>query len=173
MRLVFTIIAFLTCTFITRAQDSITSLDPTEVIESLIADHYCDQGVEIDSCSHYPLYTEIYNWLDVPYRYAGNSKNGIDCSGLTKRIYYKVYNIKLLGSARSIARQTYLIDQEELTEGDLVFFKIKKSYISHIGIYLRDGYFVHASFSNGVIISHLDENYYKKYFYSGGRFPNE
>jgi len=56
-----------------------------------------------------------------------------------------------------------------LGEGDLVFFKIKKKRISHIGIYLGNNKFAHASVKNGVIISDMDEPYYQKRFYSGGR----
>jgi murein DD-endopeptidase / murein LD-carboxypeptidase len=56
-----------------------------------------------------------------------------------------------------------------MKEGDLVFFKIKKNIISHVGIYLGNGKFAHASMHSGIIVSDLDEPYYKKYFYKATR----
>jgi lipoprotein Spr len=61
------------------------------------------------------------------------------------------------------------LSKDDLKEGDLVFFKIKSSRITHIGIYLGDRRFAHASSSRGVVISNLDEPYYARHFYRGGR----
>ena len=61
------------------------------------------------------------------------------------------------------------LPKDELKEGDLVFFKIKSRSITHIGIYLGDNRFAHASSSRGVVISNLNEPYYSRYFYKGGR----
>jgi lipoprotein Spr len=61
------------------------------------------------------------------------------------------------------------VSREELKEGDLVFFKIKSRSITHVGIYLGNNRFAHASSSRGVVLSNLDEPYYKRYFYKGGR----
>jgi lipoprotein Spr len=61
------------------------------------------------------------------------------------------------------------LSREELKEGDLVFFKIKSRSITHVGIYLGNNRFAHASSSRGVVLSNLDEPYYKRYFYKGGR----
>ena len=132
-------------------------------------DRICEAGLDIDSCSYIPLYTLLYKWLGTPYKYAGNTKKGIDCSGFTKAVISEAYHTKLRGSSRDIYSKCKSVDKDELYEGDLVFFKINKSNISHIGIYLQDGYFVHASVSKGVMINNLSETYYKKYFYSGGR----
>jgi lipoprotein Spr len=60
------------------------------------------------------------------------------------------------------------IDKNELQEGDLVFFKIKSSSISHIGVYIGNNKFAHAA-TRGVMISNLDEPYWKRYYYKGGR----
>lgn len=132
-------------------------------------DVFCEAGLDIDSCSYLPLYKEFYEWLGVPYRYAGTTRKGIDCSGLIKTLYAEVYHLKLSGSASSIYERCTPIRIEELQEGDLVFFKINKPRISHIGLYLQNGYFVHASVSRGVMINNLSEKYYKKYYFSGGR----
>ncbi|MDO7743749.1 MAG: NlpC/P60 family protein, partial [Pedobacter sp.] len=61
------------------------------------------------------------------------------------------------------------LPKDELKEGDLVFFKIKSTRITHIGIYLGDDRFAHASSSRGVVISNLNEPYYSRFFYKGGR----
>lgn len=140
-------------------------------VEPYIDDFFCRNGILIDSCSYNELYNETFQWIETPYNYAGNSKNGIDCSGLVKQLYEKVYNLKLQGGSKTIYEQVIPIIKEELKEGDLVFFKIRKNQISHVGLYLKDGNFIHASVKSGVIISNLNEDYYKKYYFSGGRFP--
>lgn len=141
-------------------------------VEPLIYDFFCRNGISIDSCSYDYLYTEAYQWIDTPYRYAGNSISGIDCSGLTKKLYEKVYNLKLEGGSKTIYDQIIPIkNKADLKEGDLVFFKISRNQISHVGVYLKDGNFIHASVKSGVIISNLSEPYYQKYYYAGGRFP--
>jgi len=61
------------------------------------------------------------------------------------------------------------ISKDELKEGDLIFFKIKSHYISHMGVYIGDNKFAHASSSRGVMISNLDESYWKRYYYKSGR----
>jgi lipoprotein Spr len=61
------------------------------------------------------------------------------------------------------------LNKEELKEGDLVFFKINSRAISHVGVYLGDNKFAHASSSRGVMISNLNEPYWRRYYYKGGR----
>lgn len=143
--------------------------DSTVVIHVKHTDEFCKAGLDIDSCSYLPLYLSFYKWLGVPYRYSGNSKKGIDCSGLMKVLYRDVYHLELKGSANDIYSRCEPIKKEDLQEGDLVFFKINKSRVSHIGLYLQHGFFVHASVSKGVMINNLAENYYHKYYFSGGR----
>jgi lipoprotein Spr len=59
-----------------------------------------------------------------------------------------------------------------MEEGDLVFFKIEGNQVSHIGVYLQNNKFVHATTKKGVIINDLDELYYKKYYFKSGRINN-
>ena len=144
----------------------------TYILEEDPENFYCENGIEIDSCNYHLLYNEAYNWMNTPYKYAGNTKKGIDCSSLIKNIYSKIYNLKLNGSSSYIYAQTKEItDQNQLKEGDLLFFKINKKQISHIGIFLKDGYFVHSSVHKGVTISNLNEKYYQKYYFTAGRIP--
>lgn len=137
---------------------------------SSIIQYYSDKGLALDSSANIALYCEVYKWLGTPYRYGGESDKGLDCSGFSNKIYTSVYNKELQGGSRDIYKTIKPINGRHLEEGDLVFFKIKKGQISHVGVYLRDGKFAHASYSSGVIISDLSENYYKKRFYKAGRF---
>jgi lipoprotein Spr len=120
------------------------------------------------------LYDTIENWIGAPYLYAGCSRDGIDCSGFVSTVYSKVYNASLgARNSSDIYAKVKRIKKKDLREGDMVFFRIKKKRISHIGVYLGNNKFVHASTSNGVIISDLNESYYQKYFTGGGRLPEK
>jgi murein DD-endopeptidase / murein LD-carboxypeptidase len=118
------------------------------------------------------LEREVKLWLGTPYRMGGTTKSGTDCSGFVGNVYSAVYGIKLTRSSKDMVKEVSktIKKPRKLKEGDLVFFKIKGNRVSHVGIYLNDGNFVHASTSRGVIINNLNEDYYKKRFYRGGRF---
>lgn len=128
-------------------------------------------GFKVQNPKHIDLYREAVNWLGTRYRWAGNSKKGVDCSGLTNILLKEVYNIKVERRSSSIAKNI----KEELTEnnaepGDLVFFSTRnKTRIDHVGIYLGDRYFIHASTKQGVIVSSLDEQYYTRTLKKIGR----
>ncbi len=126
-------------------------------------------GFNIDSMQNPDLYKTIIEWLGVRYHYSGDSKDGIDCSDFVCRILKNAYNRALDGSAADIYKDVKPVKKSQLKEGDLVFFKIRKKRVSHVGIYLSNNRFVHASVHEGVVVSDLDEPYYKKYFYKGGR----
>jgi len=116
------------------------------------------------------LYRFIEDWYGTPYKYGGCKKSGVDCSCFTNILYEEVYHKQLIGNAADIYKSTNKISLRRAKEGDLVFFKINVSYVSHVGVLLRNDYFVHASTSKGVMVSNLNEAYYKKYFHSAGRF---
>src|SRR5690606_12152741 len=92
-----------------------------------------------------------------------------DLSGFAYQLYDKVFNIVIGSNSRNIFSMVNPIDKDELQEGDLVFFKIKSRAISHVGVYLGDNKFAHASSSRGVMISNLNEPYWKRYYYKSGR----
>ena len=125
--------------------------------------------IPYDSSYDVNLLFESLEWLGSPYIYGQCSKDGTDCSGFTKSIYNEVFNADLARSSSSIYSQCKSIKKDKLQHGDMVFFKIERSGISHVGVYLGYNYFIHASTQSGVIISSLEEVYYKKYYYSGGR----
>jgi cell wall-associated NlpC family hydrolase len=117
------------------------------------------------------LYDAIEKWYGTPYKMGGCSLTGIDCSCFTLTIYETVYGIKLNRRAMDMVKDIQLIDRKELREGDLVFFK-NNGKINHVGIYLKEDMFVHASSSKGVMISKLTESYWNSRFYKGGRHKN-
>ena len=134
---------------------------------------YAAQSLKPDSAISPYLYYQVYDWIGTRYKYSGNSKKGIDCSGFVGEMYKNVYCINLPSSSTEIWTKINPIEKCDLQEGDILFFKIKKNKISHVGIFLGNNKFAHASVKTGVTISDLDEVYYKKYFYKGGRLPQK
>lgn len=126
-------------------------------------------GYTVDTIANHRLYETISDWLGTRYCYGGDSKKGIDCSDFVIELYKNVFNIELEGNARDLFNKMQPLKKTELQEGDMVFFKIRRKRISHVGVYLGNNKFVHASVKLGVVISDLDEPYYKKRFYRGGR----
>lgn len=114
------------------------------------------------------LYEFIDEWYGTKYKYGGVTKAGVDCSGFCNVLYNKVYKKELPRSTKDIVKIVNKVSQPKLKEGDLVFFNISGKKNSHVGLYLINDYFVHASTSKGVIISNLTNPYYKKAFSKGG-----
>lgn len=107
--------------------------------------------------------------LNIPYRFGGNSLFGIDCSAFVQKVYSFV-DINLPRSAREQYVEGNPIDRKELSIGDLVFFKTYASFPSHVGIYLGDDLFIHASSAKRkVSIDSLDTPYYMKRFIGAKR----
>ena len=137
--------------------------------ESLAKDYLSQiMGVALSATSNMKLFHFVYDWIGTPYRFGGSSKHGIDCSAFTKELYSQVFNMDIERNSRDIFSMVSPVKRDDLKEGDLVFFKIHSRRISHVGIYLGNNKFAHAS-SRGVAISSLDDSYYSRYFYRGGR----
>jgi lipoprotein Spr len=116
------------------------------------------------------LYKFIVEWYGVPYKYGSCSKDGVDCSGFVNLLYKTVYSKTLERKSDDIFhKQCKKISKQDVREGDLVFFKIDSKEITHVGVYLKNDKFVHASTKKGVMISDLNEPYFQKYFYAFGR----
>ncbi len=118
---------------------------------------------------------EIIKYLNTPYKYGGNSTNGIDCSAFTKAVFHNVLSLDLNRSARDQFKQGIEIDKrEELKFGDLVFFNTRRRVRpGHVGIYIGDDLFAHASSRNGVIVSSMDQDYYSRRFMGGRRIEEQ
>ncbi len=127
-------------------------------------------AIRLGKLHNFNLYAFIESWYGTPYRLGGTSRRGIDCSAFVKELYSNVYNTSLLRTAYEQFTSTMrLFSKAELKEGDLVFFKIRSSKISHVGVYLSGGNFVHASRTRGVTISNLDDDYWQYYYAGAGR----
>ena len=127
--------------------------------------------VPVEEITHSRLVDYIEDWYGTPYRYGGSTKDGIDCSAFTQTFMLAIYGLAIPRTSAEQYKQTKRIKMHNLQEGDLVFFKTRGSRygISHVGIYLRNNKFVHASTSGGVMISDLDEAYYVKHYAGAGR----
>jgi cell wall-associated NlpC family hydrolase len=111
--------------------------------------------------------------INIPYKFGGNSILGIDCSAYVKKVY-GLLDVDLPRTAREQFKEGDAIDRDELSIGDLVFFRTYASFPSHVGIYLGNNLFIHAS-SKGrkVTIDSLETPYYLKRFIGGKRLLTE
>lgn len=142
----------------------------TEDPDNLAKEYFSQiMGVASSATSNVKLYQFVYDWIGTPYRLGGDTKRGIDCSGFAFELYEKVFNTVIGNNSRNIFSMVNPVGKEELQEGDLVFFKIRSKAISHVGVYLGNNKFAHASSSRGVMISNLNESYWQRYYYKGGR----
>ncbi|WP_372882076.1 C40 family peptidase [Psychromonas sp.] len=114
------------------------------------------------------LHNEFDVWQGTPYRLGGANKRGIDCSALVQKIYLNSFNIKLPRTTSRQAKQGYVVNKNRLLVGDLVFFKTSISE-QHVGIYIGENKFIHASSSQGVMISRLNNTYWRSRYWQSRR----
>lgn len=117
-----------------------------------------------DGDEKYMLVKVAKSFMGAPYKYGGNTVRGLDCSAYVRKIY-EIFDVQLPRSAREQFMVGSQIRKEELSVGDLVFFKTKRfvKYPTHVGIYIGDGSFIHSSSGNGRIgvkIDSLSSDYY-------------
>lgn len=134
-----------------------------------IAEKYASlMGINRSDIKNGRLYSFIEEWYGTPYRFGGMDKDGVDCSGLVVLLEQQVYDQPM---PRTCATQVNVVKrkyEEELQEGDLVFFDFDGKQYSHVGVYLQNGYFVHASTRKGVMIARLHDNGIYKFFSRAG-----
>jgi hypothetical protein len=105
------------------------------------------------------------SYLGVRYKNSGMSRDGVDCSGLVCLVFKEVNQANLPRSSRKMWKLGSSVSVSDARPGDFVFFRGGLfSMINHVGIYMGNQTFIHASSSNGVIYSSLDDEYYKKHF---------
>jgi lipoprotein Spr len=131
-------------------------------------------GVRLTQADNITLYRTCSGWIGVGYRHGGNTQKGVDCSGFVSAVYKQAYGIGLeRNSANILNKNCAPIRKNNLREGDLVFFKTtgsgNRNIPTHVGIYLKNGRFVHASSSRGVVVNSLSEAYYVRTWITGGR----
>lgn len=114
------------------------------------------------------LYSQFKEWKAVRYKLGGLSKRGIDCSGFVYITYKNRFGIKLPRTTALQSRIGSRVSKNRLRAGDLVFFRTS-SKVRHVGIYLEDDNFMHASTSKGVMISSLHNTYWSKKYWKSVR----
>lgn len=125
-------------------------------------------NVPVELITNVSLYNLIDEWWNTPYRLGGTTKKGVDCSAFVQTLMLGVFAVQLPRTAREQRTVSTAIEPQELKEGDLVFFNTRGG-VSHVGVYLHNNKFVHASTSGGVMISDLNEEYWRRKFLGAGR----
>lgn len=126
-------------------------------------------NVTLDKNKDINLIKEIDKWIGTPYRSGGTTSQGMDCSGFVNEVFKNVYNIDLHRRSVDIWQNSMPVKLQDLKFGDLVFFKINFKQISHVGIYINESMFAHASRTRGVVIESMNLKYWTDRFDRGGR----
>jgi len=156
----FVLIIFSSC----HTRKAVMKGEPGEIVQPQadVAGKYSELlGVDKSDIQNGRLYAFIDQWYGTPYKFGGLDKDGVDCSGLVFLLEQQVYGITI---PRMTSKQITIIKREyedDLKEGDLVFFDFDGKKFSHVGVYLQNGYIVHASSTKGVIIVPLHGAMYK------------
>jgi len=129
------------------------------------------ENATVEELNNPKLLSFMDYWYGAPYRYGGTSRDGIDCSAFAFLLMSSVYGVASLPrTSREQYEASRHIRRDELQEGDLVFFHTlgRRKAVTHVGIYLRNNKFIHASVS-GVMISDLGDGYYERHYIGAGR----
>lgn len=153
-----------------RSQREATPALPIESDRNFYRTYSQKLGYNLGGYEDPVLIREVSSWLGTPHRYAGTTREGADCSGFVMEVFRTVYQKSLPRSSAEMASKARSVSKAKLQEGDLVFFHTSGGRkISHVGIYLSNNKFIHASSSRGVIVSDLNEPYYRRTFSKAGR----
>jgi cell wall-associated NlpC family hydrolase len=143
---------------------------PVEFSESLQFKYAILLNVPVEEITNKYQIQFIESWYGVPYRMGGIDRKGVDCSAFTQSFIASLYGLSIARTSREQYANCTRIKKDELDEGDLVFFyTTRRKVISHVGVYLRNNKFVHASTSSGVMISDLSDDYFARRFMGAGR----
>ena len=118
------------------------------------------------------LRSEVQQWVGTPHRMGGASRRGTDCSGFVQRMYKDIFQQKIPRSTGLQVRAGRPVAKQQLRTGDLVFFRIAYKG-PHVGIYLGEEEFAHASTSKGVMISSLGEDYWRSAYWTARRYRSD
>ena len=134
---------------------------PSETPVATAAHHLSPASVVVRTARHE---------IGTPYRYGGSTPRGFDCSGLVHYAYQRA-GIKVPRTTRGLLRRAHRVALSKLRPGDVLFFRVDPPKISHVGIYIGHGRFVHAP-SSGKLVSYasLNDDYWSRHVVSAGRF---
>jgi cell wall-associated NlpC family hydrolase len=127
--------------------------------------------VAVERISNIKLYKFIDEWIGTPYRMGRTGDGAIDCSAFSQKLLEDVFGTAVSRTVKTQYKELEKITTDDLLEGDLVFFHTYAAGASHVGVYLKNNKFVHASSSRGVMISSLDDSYWRPR-YVGARRVN-
>lgn len=127
---------------------------------------------EVEKATNISLFRAIDQWLGTPYRLGGTTRSGIDCSAFVQMMYSNLFGFSVPRTCREQFGAVKRILMSDLQEGDLIFFNTRGG-VSHVGIYLQNNKFVHASSSEGVTITDLSDPYWSRRIISAGRFSSD
>lgn len=117
---------------------------------------------------------KVIEYLNTPYLWGGTSKRGIDCSAFVQSVMYQALGVSIPRTSLEQSGVGVDVSTEELKFGDLLFFDtMNKGRVSHVGIYLQDGYFVHSGSKTGVIVADLNSDFYSRTFLKAKRVIEE
>jgi lipoprotein Spr len=128
---------------------------------------------DVEALPNKTLLEAVDEWYGVRYRTGGNTKSGVDCSGFTCAVYAAAYGFSLPRVSKEQYRLSRKISTTELQEGDLLFFHTRGSGVSHVGVYLGNNKFIHATVHGGVMVNDLFEPYYLQKFLGAGRYDDK
>jgi cell wall-associated NlpC family hydrolase len=163
-------------------------LEPVEKADPVFADYTSSASVEkanaiqfkysvllnteVEKVKNITTFQYIDGWLGTRYCMGGTTKRCIDCSAFTQSFYSALYNTTIPRTARNQYSAAQRVSKSELQEGDLVFFNTRGG-ISHVGVYLQNNKFVHATSSKGIMISDLSDSYWSHRYVSAGKLPKD
>jgi hypothetical protein len=145
---------------------AIESASPVQLKYSILL------NTEVEQLQNKVLLESVDEWYGTRYRMGGMTKSGVDCSAFVQAVFAAAFGITLPRTAREQYKASQRISRTELKEGDLLFFNTRGG-VSHVGIYLQNNKFVHASTSQGVTVSDMFEPYYLKRFVGAGRLEEK
>lgn len=145
--------------------------DDAEDLSSLQVKYAVLLNTPAEEVRNTKMFEFIDDWYGTPYRLGGTTKKGVDCSAFSQFLFAAVYGFNIPRTAREQYDLTTRISRTQLKEGDLIFFNTHGG-ISHVGVYLQNNKFVHASTSGGVMISDIFEEYWSGKFVGVGRLKN-
>ena len=114
------------------------------------------------------LLIQYQEWQGVPYRLGGTNKRGVDCSAFTQLTFLQQLGVNLPRTTEDQVTQGKQVSLAILAPGDLLFYR-SSIKVRHVGVYLGEGQFLHASTSRGVMISELDNPYWVEHFWQARR----
>jgi cell wall-associated NlpC family hydrolase len=134
-----------------RGSSSLVKIEPNQLSDNALS-----------TSGNENLTSTVQKYMGIPYKWGGEDISGMDCSGFTRCVFRDLAGLNLPHSAKGQYGLGSAVPAENLRAGDLVFFKINRFTISHVGIYLGNGTFAHASRSEGVTITDFADEYYQR-----------